>query len=129
MCIFACVCVKPLHKVLSLVFVQAALITSSFLVTSYIEIQHSTGGKLIDVSGKNRLFVTTVQLETYRALFHDSETHIHVDTAIEELEHNVALLRHGGIVEGINISSLPPELHSELDEMADMIDQYKIMVR
>ena len=118
---------KALHKVISLVFVQATFILLSFVVVSYIELQHASG-KIIDISGKTRLLATAVQLETYRTLFHDSATHVHVELAIEELEHNTALLQHGGIMEGIDISPLPQELHSELDEMVVAIDQYKTVV-
>ena len=119
---------NALHKILALVTVQAILITSSFFVTAYFELQHLTNGKLIDATGKTRLLADTVQLETYRALFHDSETHRHVEIAIEELEHNVVLLKHGGIVDGNSVTALPQELHSELDEMIVVVDQYTVAV-
>lgn len=119
---------SPLRKILSLAFVQAVLISSSFLVTAYIELQYSTSGKLIDIAGKSRLLVSDVQLETYRAIFHDSETHAHVEVAIMELERNTALLRHGGIVDGIRVPPLPQDLQSELDEMLYVVDQYNAAV-
>lgn len=116
------------HKVLSLIFVQGVLIVSSFLAMSYIEVQNSTNGKMIDATGKNRLLTNVVQLETYRALFHESETHRHVEIAIGKLEQNTALLKHGGIIGGVSVPALPQELHSELDEMTDAVDQYTAVV-
>ena len=119
---------NAMHKILSLVFVQAILIVSSFFITAYIELQYSISGQLIDITGKNRLLANTVQLETYRALFHDSATHMHVVIAVEELENNTALLRHGGILDGLVVPPVPPELHSELDEMEVAVDQYAAAV-
>lgn len=118
---------NALHKILSLIVVQAILIISSFLVVAHIELQHSSHGKLIDATGKSRLLASTVQLEMYRALFHESGTYMHVETAIEELEHNTELL-HGSIMGGDDIPYLPQELHSELDEMVVAVDQYTTVV-
>ncbi len=114
---------NALHKILSLIFVQAILVISSFLVVAHIELQHSSYGKLIDVTGKNRLLASTVQLEMYRTLFHESEMHMNVETAIEELEHNTELL-YSSIMGGNDILPLPQGLHSELDEMGVVVDQY-----
>lgn len=119
---------KPLRSVVLMVGIQIILISTSFSILAYTESQNALNGNLINIVGKNRLLANTIQLELNRAVFNDYDLHHDVNTAILNLEHNIYIVKNGGMADDVEIPPLPSKFDFEYGVLYERFTLYRSAV-
>ena len=81
-----------------LVFIQIFFIIISLVILSYYQSQMTYLGNSINIAGKNRFLTSNLMLSTAEYFMHNSSDISKVDIAIEQLDSNILMLKHGGKV-------------------------------
>jgi signal transduction histidine kinase len=102
---------KILLKIGILVAIEIIFIVSSFGILAYFQSEDSSLGNSINIAGKNRYLTATVLYEAEKYL--DSPSSVadasKLKAALNNLQSNILVLKHGGETSGITIESLSPE--------------------
>src|SRR5215217_2781876 len=100
-----------------LVFIQIFVIIISLVILSYYQSQMTYLGNSINIAGKNRFLTSNLMLSTAEYFMHNSSDISKVDIAIEQLDSNILMLKHGGKVSDIDLKPLPAEFVVDWDQI------------
>jgi len=100
-----------------LVFIQIFFIIISLVILSYYQSQMTYLGNSINIAGKNRFLTSNLMLSTAEYFMHNSSDISKVDIAIEQLDSNILMLKHGGKVSDIDLKPLPAEFVVDWDQI------------
>jgi signal transduction histidine kinase len=98
-----------------LVFIQIFFIITSLAILSYYQSQVTYLGNSINIAGKNRFLTSNLMFSTAEYFIENRNDISKIDTAINELEANMLILKHGGKVSGIVLKPLPSEFSNDWD--------------
>ena len=98
-----------------LVFIQIFFIIISLVILSYYQSQMTYLGNSINIAGKNRFLTSNLMLSTTEYFAENSGNISKVDTAIDQLESNILILKNGGKTSDINLKPLPSEFSKDWD--------------
>jgi signal transduction histidine kinase len=97
-------------KIATLVFIQIIFIIASFIILTYYQSQTTYLGNSINIAGKNRFLTSNLMYQVSEYLFEDtSKTSSQINSAIDQLESNILVLRQGGTISDTNLKPLPSE--------------------
>ena len=97
-------------KIATLVFIQIIFIIASFIILTYYQSQTTYLGNSINIAGKNRFLASNLMYQVSKYLFEDtSKTSSQINSAIDQLESNILILRQGGMISDTNLQPLPSE--------------------
>jgi signal transduction histidine kinase len=74
-------------------------------------------GNSINIAGKNRFLASNLMLSTTEYFAENSGNISKVDTAIDQLESNILILKNGGKTSDINLKPLPSEFSKDWDNI------------
>jgi len=74
-------------------------------------------GNSINIAGKNRFLTSNLMLSTTEYFAENSGNISKVDTAIDQLESNILILKNGGKTSDINLKPLPSEFSKDWDNI------------
>jgi len=74
-------------------------------------------GNSINIAGKNRFLTSNLMLSTTEYFAENSGNISKVDTAIDQLESNILILKNGGKTSDINLKPLPSEFSKDWDDI------------
>ena len=100
-----------------LVFIQIFFIIISLVILSYYQSQMTYLGNSINIAGKNRFLASNLMLSTTEYFAENSGNISKVDTAIDQLESNILILKNGGKTSDINLKPLPSEFSKDWDNI------------
>src|SRR5215212_865321 len=100
-----------------LVFIQIFFIIISLVILSYYQSQMTYLGNSINIAGKNRFLTSNLMLSTTEYFAENSGNISNVDTAIDQLESNILILKNGGKTSDINLKPLPSEFSKDWDDI------------
>jgi len=100
-----------------LVFIQIFFIIISLVILSYYQSQMTYLGNSINIAGKNRFLTSNLMLSTTEYFAENSGNISKVDTAIDQLESNILILKNGGKTSDINLKPLPSEFSKDWDDI------------
>src|SRR5829696_7860981 len=100
-----------------LVFIQIFFIIISLVILSYYQSQMTYLGNSINIAGKNRFLTSNLMLSTAEYFMHNSSDISKVDIALEQLDSNILMLKHGGKVSDIDLKPLPAEFVVDWDQI------------
>ena len=100
-----------------LVFIQIFFIIISLVILSYYQSQMTYLGNSINIAGKNRFLTSNLMLSTTEYFTENSGNISNVDTAIDQLESNILILKNGGKTSDINLKPLPSEFSKDWDDI------------
>src|SRR5215212_9991177 len=100
-----------------LVFIQIFFIIISLVILSYYQSQMTYLGNSINIAGKNSFLTSNLMLSTTEYFMHNSSDISKVDIAIEQLDSNILMLKHGGKVSDIDLKPLPAEFVVDWDQI------------
>ena len=98
-----------------LVFIQIFFIITSLAILSYYQSQVTYLGNSINIAGKNRFLTSNLMFITAEYFIENRNDISKIDTAINELEANMLILKHGGKVSDIVLKPLPSEFSKDWD--------------
>ena len=98
-----------------LVFIQIFFIITSLVILSYYQSQVTYLGNSINIAGKNRFLTSNLMFSTAEYFIENRNDISKIDTAINELEANMLILKHGGKVSDIVLKPLPSEFSNDWD--------------
>jgi signal transduction histidine kinase len=102
---------KILLKIGILIAIEIIFIVSSFGILAYFQSEDSSLGNSINIAGKNRYLTATVLYEAEKYL--DSPSSVadasKLKAALNNLQSNILVLKHGGETSGITIEPVSPE--------------------
>ena len=98
-----------------LVFIQIFFIITSLAILSYYQSQVTYLGNSINIAGKNRFLTSNLMFSTAEYFIENRNDISKIDTAINELEANMLILKHGGKVSDIVLKPLPSEFSNDWD--------------
>jgi len=104
---------KILSKITLLVIIEILLIVGSFGVLAYFQSEQSSLGNSINIAGKNRYLTASLLLQTEKYLYGLSSSSFdtsQLKDAMSNLEANIMTLKEGGMISGIDLKPLPPNL-------------------
>jgi signal transduction histidine kinase len=96
-----------------LVIIEILLIVGSFGVLAYFQSEQSSLGNSINIAGKNRYLTASLLLQTEKYLYGLSSSSFdtsQLKDAMSNLEANIMTLKEGGMISGIDLKPLPPNL-------------------
>ena len=97
-------------KIVVFVFILIILVITSFIVFSYYQSQMTYLGNSINIAGKNRFLTSNLMFDISKYLFDDSTKDVSkINSAINQLESNILVLREGGKTASIDLKPLPVE--------------------
>ena len=108
-----------------LVFIQIFFIIISLVILSYYQSQMTYLGNSINIAGKNRFLASNLMLSTTEYFAENSGNISKVDTAIDQLESNILILKNGGKTSDINLKPLPSEFSKDWDNIYQKWDLLK----
>ena len=95
-------------KIVLFVFIQIILVITSFIIFSYYQSQMTYLGNSINIAGKNRFLTSNLMFDISKYLFEDSTKDVSkINSAINQLESNILVLREGGKAASIDLMPLP----------------------
>src|SRR5918995_2284411 len=100
-----------------LVFIQIFFIIISLVILSYYQSQMTYLGNSINIAGKNRFLASNLMLSTTEYFAENSGNISKVDSAIDQLESNILILKNGGKTSDINLKPLPSEFSKDWDDI------------
>jgi signal transduction histidine kinase len=102
---------KVLLKIGILIAIEIIFIVSSFGILAYFQSEDSSLGNSINIAGKNRYLTATVLYEAEKYLDSQSSTAdaSKLKAALNNMESNISVLKHGGKTSGIIVEQLSPE--------------------
>src|SRR5918993_981785 len=100
-----------------LVFIQIFFIIISLVILSYYQSQMTYLGNSINIAGKNRFLTSNLMLSTTEYFAENNGNISKVDTAIDQLESNILILKNGGKTSDINLKPLPSEFSKDWDNI------------
>ncbi|HKO41327.1 MAG TPA: hypothetical protein VJU85_08705 [Nitrososphaeraceae archaeon] len=100
-----------------LVFIQIFFIIISLVILSYYQSQMTYLGNSINIAGKNRFLTSNLLLTTTEYFAEIGGNISKVDTAIDQLESNILILKNGGKTSDINLKPLPSEFSKDWDDI------------
>ena len=84
------------------------LVITSFIILSYYQSQMTYLGNSINIAGKNRFLTSNLMFQISEYLFEDStKNSSKINSAINQLESNILVLRQGGNIAGIDLKPIP----------------------
>src|SRR5688572_11544775 len=98
-----------------LVFIQIFFIITSLAILSYYQSQVTYLGNSINIAGKNRFLTSNLMFSTAEYFIENRNDISKIDAAINELEANMLILKHGGKVSDIVLKPLPSEFSNDWD--------------
>src|SRR5688500_2525533 len=98
-----------------LVFIQIFFIVTSLAILSYYQSQVTYLGNSINIAGKNRFLTSNLMFSTAEYFIENRNDISKIDAAINELEANMLILKHGGKVSDIVLKPLPSEFSNDWD--------------
>ena len=98
-----------------LVFIQIFFIITSLAILSYYQSQVTYLGNSINIAGKNRFLTSNLMFSTAEYFIENRNDISKIDTAINELEANMLILKDGGKISGIDLKPLPYEFSNDWD--------------
>ena len=97
-------------KIVLFVFIQIILVITSFIIFSYYQSQMTYLGNSINIAGKNRFLTSNLMFDISKYLFEDSTKDVSkINSAINQLESNILVLREGGKAASIDLMPLQVE--------------------
>src|ERR671913_46127 len=108
-----------------LVFIQIFFIIISLVILSYYQSQMTYLGNSINIAGKNRFLTSNLILSITEYFAENSGNISKVDTAIDQLESNILILKNGGKTSDINLKPLPSEFSKDWDNIYQKWDLLK----
>ncbi len=115
---------KATNRVIILVSLQIVLIIVSFLVIVHFESQNSLAGKIVNISGKNRVLTSTVLLEMHHTLVYN-QTQDEVLESIRILSDNMEILRMHIAPTQMEESRFPAQFDTDWNIMWEKFGKYK----
>ena len=100
-----------------LVFIQIFFIIISLVILSYYQSQMTYLGNSINIAGKNRFLTSNLMYDTTEYFAENSGNISKVNTAIDQLESNILILKNGGKTSDINLKPLPYEFSKDWDNI------------
>src|ERR687897_676854 len=100
-----------------LVFIQIFFIIISLVILSYYQSQMTYLGNSINIAGKNRFLASNLMLSTTEYFAENSGNISKVDSAIDQLESNILILKNGGKTSDINLKPIPSEFSKDWDNI------------
>ena len=100
-----------------LVFIQIFFIIISLVILSYYQSQMTYLGNSINIAGKNRFLTSNLMLSTTEYFAENSGNISKVETAIDQLESNILILKNGGKTSDINLKPLSSEFSKDWDNI------------
>src|SRR5918995_5734314 len=100
-----------------LVFIQIFFIIISLVILSYYQSQMTYLGNSINIAGKNRFLTSNLILSITEYFAENSGNISKVDSAIDQLESNILILKNGGKTSDINLKPLPSEFSKDWDDI------------
>jgi signal transduction histidine kinase len=98
-----------------LVFIQIFFIITSLAILSYYQSQVTYLGNSINIAGKNRFLTSNLMFSTAEYFIENRNDISKINAAINELEANMLILKHGGKVSDIVLKPLPSEFSNDWD--------------
>src|SRR5688572_19541737 len=97
-------------KIVIFGFILIILVITSFIIFSYYQSQMTYLGNSINIAGKNRFLTSNLMFQISEYLFEDSTKDVSkINSAINQLESNILVLREGGKAESIDLMPLQVE--------------------
>jgi signal transduction histidine kinase len=98
-------------KIGILLVIQIIFIVTSFTILSYYESQQTFLGNSINIAGKNRFLTSNLmfQVSDYFLRGNNNSNVSLIQSAIDQLESNILLIRQGGKLSDIDLRPLPSE--------------------
>ncbi|HKR73502.1 MAG TPA: ATP-binding protein [Candidatus Nitrosocosmicus sp.] len=123
---------KILLKITVLVVIEIILIVGSFSILVYFQSQQSSLGNSINIAGKNRYLTANLLLQTEKYLYGLASSSPTVTSdasqlkdAMSSLESNIMTLKQGGMISGVNLKPLPPNLLPLWNSVDNRLNIYK----
>jgi signal transduction histidine kinase len=97
-------------KIVIFVFILIILVITSFIIFSFYQSQMKYMGNSINIAGKNRFLTSNLMFQISEYLFENSTKDVSkINSAINQLESNILVLREGGKSGSIDLMPLPVE--------------------
>src|SRR4030095_11126117 len=94
-------------KIGILVFINIFFIIVSFSILFYYQSQMTYLGKSISIAGKNRLLTSNLMFHVSEYFLENKSDVSKINSAIDQLESNIIVLRQGGNIAEIDLKPLP----------------------
>ena len=119
---------KVSNKLVLLVGIQIAIISTSFLILELFESQKVFAGNSVNIAGKNR-FLTEMVLNEVKDYYIKGKLIGDPISALAIYEKNLHLLKTGGIQNNINLSPLSEKFQGEWENINDLYLDYKTKIQ
>ena len=107
-------------KILIYVFILIILVITNFVIFSYYQSQMAYLGNSINIAGKNRFLTSNLmfQISEYSFIEDNTKNSSKINSAINQLESNILVLRQGGnSIAGIDLKPLPREFLNDWNKI------------
>ncbi len=116
-------------KIVLFVFIQIILVITSFIIFSYYQSQITYLGNSINIAGKNRFLTSNLMFDISKYLFEDSTKDVSkINSAINQLESNILVLREGGKAGSIDLMPLQVEFLNDWNKVYQKWNSLKIII-
>ncbi|HEX7142817.1 MAG TPA: ATP-binding protein [Nitrososphaeraceae archaeon] len=105
-------------KIVVFVFILIILVITSFIIFSYYQSQMTYLGNSINIAGKNRFLTSTLMFDISKYLIEDSNKDVSkINSAINQLEFNILVLKEGGKAASIDLMPLQGEFLNDWNKV------------
>jgi signal transduction histidine kinase len=111
-------------KIGILVFIQIIFIISSFIILTYYQSQSTYLGNSINIAGKNRFLTSNLMFSITEYFIENNSDSSKINYAIDQLESNILVLKHGGKISEIDLKPLPSEF---LDDWYNIYQKWRLL--
>jgi len=94
-------------KIGILVFIQIIFIVTSFIILTYYQSQSTYLGNSINIAGKNRFLTSNLMFSITEYFMENNSDSSRINSAIDQLESNILVLKQGGEISDIDLKPLP----------------------
>ena len=104
-------------KIGILVFIQIVFIITSFIILTYYQSQSTYLGNSINIAGKNRFLTSNLMFSITEYFMENNSDSSKINSAIDQLESNILVLKQGGEISDIDLKPLPSEFLNDWDNI------------
>ena len=104
-------------KIGILVFIQIIFIITSFIILTYYQSQSTYLGNSINIAGKNRFLTSNLMFSITEYFMENNSDSSRINSAMDQLESNILVLKQGGEISDIDLKPLPSEFLNDWDNI------------
>jgi signal transduction histidine kinase len=101
------------RRIIVLVFIQIFFIVISLVILSYCQSQMIYIGNSINIADNNRFLTSNLMLSAAEYFMENRSDISKINNAIDQLDSNILMLKHGGMISDLELKPLPYEYSNE----------------